>query len=131
MPTPHGSGDWGLTESDLELVHINWNQYHITVLYLRIRNNGPSDFADTVNAVCIGEGILHPGSPCASCPPRDPIDYSGSAWMDIPASHHSMTYDVPMGWALTPEEYDYVILCSIGTPHDPDPTNNYKILEYP
>jgi hypothetical protein len=121
-PPPPGSGDWGPTESDLEL--FDWAiQPDWYYLILEIRNNGPDSFSGTVDVVCAGQGVFREGRD-PELPMYHDIDFSESVHIQMLAVLQER-YLGFFNLHLVPERYDYGIVCSISAGlHDPNVSNN-------
>ncbi|MGB2885611.1 MAG: hypothetical protein WBC47_08515, partial [Dehalococcoidia bacterium] len=82
LPAPQGGGEWGLTESDLEMVGVTETNI-IGDIWLEIRNHGPHNFVETLRVFCTGGGILNEGV-TLPLPPTDPVNTEDWFGLSIP-----------------------------------------------
>jgi hypothetical protein len=120
-PPPSGSGDWGATESDFEMLevelHPQWDY-----LILHVRNNGPDFFSDTVEIACAGQGVSREGRG-PELPMYHDVNFSESVTIQMLPAHQ--TFSLGTNWHLVPDIYDYGIVCSIDAGvHDSNVSNN-------
>jgi hypothetical protein len=119
LPPPSGGGEWGLTQSDLQLTE--WGQSDLPLIELAVQNFGPDEFHDYVDLVCVGEGVLrHWGGPIQI---TVPVNYSDRIYISVGTIGNPDWFTVDLG--LHTDSYDYGILCSIDAGgHDPNVSNN-------